>query len=274
VIPSAKSRWFTVWFERQAHRRLRASFGALHVAGREELARALAQGPVLIVSNHSAWWDPLVALVLTQRCVPADAYAMMDAGNLRRLPFFAKVGAFGVDRGSRRDGAEATRHAVSLLDRPGRLVWIFPQGEERPLHERPLRFFGGAAHVARRVPSATVLPVALGYAFGSTAAPSVFVAVGPAVIAEPTTARARQVQIEAVQAQLARVEREQSQPGTQGFATYALQRPRWREGVAERVLAALARPFVPGLASVLTASPRALAAAHASGAEDHERSLS
>jgi 1-acyl-sn-glycerol-3-phosphate acyltransferase len=270
VIPSAKSRWFVAWFERQAHRRLRASFGALHIAGRETLAQALERGPVLIVSNHSAWWDPLVALVLARRLVTADAYAMMDADNLRRLPFFAKAGGFGVDRSSRCDGAAATRHAAELLDRPRRLVWIFAQGEERPLHERPLRFLGGAAHVARRVPSATVLPVALAYAFGGSAMPSVFVAVGPEVIGERTTARARQAQVEAVEAQLARVEREQSQPGMHGFETHRLQPPRWLEGVAERALAVLVRPFVPGLGSVPTEAVRALAPAHARGADGHE----
>jgi 1-acyl-sn-glycerol-3-phosphate acyltransferase len=247
VIPSAKSRWFVAWFERQAWQRLRASVGALHLAGREHLEHALARGPVLVVSNHCAWWDPLVALVLTHRFVPADAYALMDAANLRQRPFFAKVGAFGVDRGSRRDGAAATRHAVGLLDRPGRLVWVFPQGEERPQHERPLRFFGGAASVARRVPGLSVVPVGLAYAFGATAAPSVLVAVGEPVAAEPTAAGAVRAQVHAVQAQLARIEHELARPGTQGFESHLLQRPRWLERVAERALAVLTRPLVPGL---------------------------
>jgi 1-acyl-sn-glycerol-3-phosphate acyltransferase len=259
LIPGAKSRWFTAWFERQAHRRLRASFGALHLAGRERLVGALAQGPVLVVSNHCAWWDPLVALVLTHRLVPADAHALMDAANLRRRPFFAKAGAFGVDRGSRRDGAEATRHAAGLLDRPGRLVWVFPQGEERPQHERPLRFFGGAASIAQRVPAAVVLPVGLAYAFGSVAAPSVLVAVGPPIVAVGPAGAARRAQAEAVEAELARIERELSQPGTQGFETHALARPRWLEAVADRALAMLARPFVPGLREPATAPARALA---------------
>jgi 1-acyl-sn-glycerol-3-phosphate acyltransferase len=247
LIPCAKSRWFLSWFERQAYRRLRASFGALHLAGRERLAHALATGPVLVVSNHCAWWDPLVALVLTQRFVPADAYALMDAANLRQRPFFAKVGAFGVERGSRRDGAEATRHAVGLLDRPGRLVWVFPQGEERPQHERPLRFFGGAASIAARVPGLSVVPVGLAYAFGATASPSVLVAVGQPIAAAPTVARAQRAQVEAVEAELARIDHELSQPGTHGFAAHALQRPRRLERVAEWALAVLTRPFVPGL---------------------------
>lgn len=252
MIPSAKSRWFTAWFTRQAHARLRATFGAIRLAGRDRLERALASGPVLVISNHTAWWDPLLALVLAQRVVSgADGYAMMDAANLRRLPFFAKVGAFGVDRDSRHDGAEATRHAVALLDRPGRLVWIFPQGQERPLHERPLRFLGGAAAVARRVSAATVLPVGLAYAFGAEAAPSAFVAVGDPVRTRGAAAADRQAQVEAVEQQLARIEREQSRPGSEAFEVIELQRPGWLGRLAERALAALTRPFVPGLAPAL-----------------------
>jgi 1-acyl-sn-glycerol-3-phosphate acyltransferase len=188
-------------------------------------------------------------LVLTHRFVPADAYAMMDAANLRRRPFFASVGAFGVDRDSRRDGAEATRYAAALLDRPGRLVWIFPQGQERPLHERPLQFFGGSASIAQRVPSATVLPVGLAYAFGATAAPSTFASVGPPV-PRATAARTRQAQVDAVEAELARIEREQSNPGSQGFTVHALRRPSLLEHLAERALSTLARPLVPGLRSL------------------------
>lgn len=247
MIPSAKSRWFTAWFASQAHARLRRSFGVLKLAGREHLEGALARGPVLVVSNHCAWWDPLVVLTLTHRLVPADGYAMMDADNLRRRPFFAKIGAFGVDRSSRRDGAEAIRYAQSLLDGPGRLVWLFPQGQERPLHERPLRFFGGAARVALRKPEVTVIPVALSYAFESTEAASAYVSVGAPVSAQATSAATRAAQVDAVEAQIDQVKREQSRPGREGFEIHPLQRPGWLGGVAERVLAGLTRPFVPGL---------------------------
>ena len=40
------------------------------------------------------------------------------------------------------DGASAMRYAARLLDRPRRLVWIFPQGAERPVTLRPLGRMG------------------------------------------------------------------------------------------------------------------------------------
>lgn len=278
MIPAAKSRWFTRWFASQAHARLRAHFGAIHIADLTILEQALERSPVLVVSNHSSWWDPILLLVLTQLHLPrVDAYAMMEAANLQRLPFFAKVGAFGVDRSSRRDGAEATRYAVSLLDRPGRLVWVFAQGQERPLHERPLRFMGGAARVALRVPAAEVVPLALAYGFGPVQSPEVFVSVGAPLPVESSSARVRAAQARAVQHQLERIEREQSERGSQGFTTHALQREGWLGAVAERMLAAVTRPFVPGLERgpelarleqpAGTEPQRALTPAHSSGPE-------
>lgn len=262
MIPSAKSSWFSAWFASQAGQRLAQSFGAVHVTGAAHLEDALRDGPVLTVSNHCAWWDSLVILWLTRSLLSADSYAMMDAANLRRLPFFAKVGAFGVDLGSRRDGAEAMRYAEGLLDRPGRHVWIFAQGQERPQHERPLRFLGGAARIAVRNPNVATIPVALTYVFGPTPWPSVFVAIGPRLPAYSTAAKTRRAQARAVEALHDQAQRELSTPGSEGFEAHPLRRSGWMETLAERALAWLTRPFVPGLRPPQrSASRRALSAA-------------
>ena len=84
---------------------------------------------MLVVSNHTAWWDPLVAILLSHRILNTDGFALMDAKNLRRLPCFGRVGAFGVDLDDQRDGARAIRYAAKLLIAKElsrrRLVWIF-----------------------------------------------------------------------------------------------------------------------------------------------------
>ncbi len=84
----------------------------------------------------------------------------MDARNLRRLPFFAKVGAFGVDLDDPADGARAIRYAAALLDRPGRLVVIYPQGEEQASRAPALRLRPGSALVQRLAKGA--IPLAMG----------------------------------------------------------------------------------------------------------------
>ncbi len=178
MIPPRKSAVFTRWFVGDAHRRIRRTFGSMHVRGIEEMVRLAAERPILVVSNHTAWWDPLVILELCVRVLRVDAYAMMDAKNLRRLPFFAKVGAFGVDLEDARDGALAMRFAAKLLDRPGRLVWIFAQGREVPTTARPLGFRRGSAEIARVARHAVVVPVAIRYEHGSRPDPSIYVSFG------------------------------------------------------------------------------------------------
>lgn len=180
MIPARKHAWFDRWFASQARGRLGATFARVRLAGAEHLREASAAGPVLLVSNHCAWWDPLVVLYLETYVFRGDWYAMMDAANLRRLPFFGLVGAFGVDLDVASDGAAAMKYSARLLKRPGQAVWIFPQGAERPQSLRPLGFRAGSAEIARIARVKTV-PVALRYAFVHEARPELLVDLGPAM---------------------------------------------------------------------------------------------
>lgn len=179
MIAAQKWPLFERWFVGHAQRRLAASFHAMNVRGLAETRDLARRHPILVVSNHTAWPDPLVVLALG-RLLAVDAYAMMDAKNLSRLAFFKRVGAFGVDRSDPRDGAAAVRYARGLLDRPGRAVWIFPQGETRPVTE-PLSLHGGAARVARLVPDARVVPMGVRYEHADDERPSIWVSLGSAI---------------------------------------------------------------------------------------------
>lgn len=178
MIPASKWRPFARWFARRSEARMRAQFGTLRVEGLDHLVRAARDAPVLCVANHSSWWDGLLVLVLSQRVPGRDAYALMDARRLAQLRFFALAGGIGVDLDSPRDGARVLRHATTVLDRPGRILWWFPQGAERPSHV-PLRFLPGAAALARLAPAAKVIPVGLRYRFTSSARPEACVCIGP-----------------------------------------------------------------------------------------------
>jgi 1-acyl-sn-glycerol-3-phosphate acyltransferase len=180
MIEARKHAVFDALFAWHARARIAGSFTALRVRGAVEAQAAAAAAPLLVVSNHTAWWDALVALVLTRWAFAADGYALMDQENLRRLPFFGKVGAFGVNLADPRDGARALRYARGLLDRPGRLVWIFPQGRERPITERPLAFRPGSAAVARLARGARVIPVGIRYELGAEERASIWVSIGAA----------------------------------------------------------------------------------------------
>ncbi len=242
MIPAAKTPLFNRWFSRHAERRIRAHFAGVHVAGKGELVRALEAGPALVVLNHTSWWDTLWIIALSQRVLGADAYALMDAGNLRRLPFFAKVGAIGVDRERPQDGAKVVRYAARLLDGPGKLLFVFPQGEERASTLRPLGFEGGAAAIARIAKQATVLPMALRYEHGAGPRPTLYTAIGAPIARHEEVASARLAQERAVTALLERIDaRLVSGEGAEAFEVLWPWAPSRWEAWAERALARLTR---------------------------------
>ncbi len=197
----AADKWapFEAWFLGRARARLRAGFTSLRVRGAEHVREAAARGPVLLVGNHTSWWDPLVVFYLSRAFFELDGHAMMDASNLRKLPFFSRIGAFGVDLDDPADGARALRYAARLLrGGPGRMVAVFAQGRERPVTERPLGFRPGSAELARLAPGARVVPFALRYEMQGDEKPHAYVAFGAPLGAERSVARAREAQEGAV----------------------------------------------------------------------------
>ncbi|MDI1450675.1 lysophospholipid acyltransferase family protein [Polyangium sp. 6x1] len=244
MIPARKVSWFNAWFSGHARSRIHATFGEVRAQGLDR-ARALAkEAPLLVVSNHTSWWDPLVALHVSTHLLGADGHAMMDAKNLRRLPFFALVGAFGVDLDKPTDGAVVMRYAARLLDTPGKLVWVYPQGQERPVTERPLGFRPGSAEIARVARMARTVPVGLRYEFGGAERPTLWLSFGEPVPAERDTTKGRAAQEEAVEAELVRIERALSGEGAERFEV-VFRAARSRVGGAlEAMLAAMTRPFV------------------------------
>jgi 1-acyl-sn-glycerol-3-phosphate acyltransferase len=112
----------------------------------------------------------------------------MNEDNLARYPFFAWVGALPLARGATRRTLAQMRSAAQLLSRPGRALWIFPQGRQRPAHLRPLAPAPGVAWLSR-TSGASVIPVALDYQFRKAPEPTILVSFGTPIVssASPLT---------------------------------------------------------------------------------------
>ncbi len=244
MIPAARSRWFGWWFGGVAQRRIQARFDRVYAGGLPALAQAAREAPVLVVSNHTAWWDALVVVHLFWNVLPLEAFAMMDAKNLRALPFFRRVGAFGVDLDDPRDGARAIRYAARLLDRPGRLVWIFAQGREVPVTARPLGFRPGAVALARIARNAVVVPAALRYEMGSRPDPSLYLSFGAPMTASDARAApaaAATALEDAVASQLDAIDARLVAGDTRGLELLHAKKEGHLFAVAQRMLAVLTR---------------------------------
>jgi len=173
-------RWFWLMdlFRRYALRYVRKHFHAVRLSNASSLFPPPTRGPLLIVLNHPAWWDPLIGIVLAARMRDRDHFAAIDGRAIERYAFFRRLGFVGVDGHSVRGAAEFLRMATTILSEPGRAFWVTAKGRFSDVRERPLAIEAGAGHLAARLARGAVLPIALEYTFWSESTPEALVRVG------------------------------------------------------------------------------------------------
>jgi 1-acyl-sn-glycerol-3-phosphate acyltransferase len=146
-----------------ARRRVARGLDGLWVHGLTGARAALADRPIMFAANHVAWWDPLVLLVLDE-ALGGVGWAMVDARSIRTLPFLGWLGALPLDRSTPERARACLQSCAAVLDRPGRALWIFPQGRQRPAHLRPLDLKGGLGVLHDHNP-VDLIAVSLDYVF-------------------------------------------------------------------------------------------------------------
>jgi 1-acyl-sn-glycerol-3-phosphate acyltransferase len=241
MIPARKSARFVRWFTKQTEKRIQKMFSKVYIRGEEGLSAIVAKHPVLAVSNHTSWWDPMFSIYLGHGRLKADAFAMMDAKNLRKLPFLGRIGGFGFDLDDPADRRLVLSYAARLLDRPGRLVWIFPEGAERPRSLGVDEFRPGAALVAKKASIDTVIPVGLRYEFTHKEHPEAFISIGRPLTRQAGIDEMRIAQAEAVRKELARIDAFVLNRNDTQFILTMEQRPSRAALLAERLLSAFTR---------------------------------
>jgi len=134
--------------------------------------------PIIACANHFSWWDGYIAAIV-ERQLKVDNYLMMEEAQLKRYSFFTWAGCFSVDRHDPRSVMQSLHYAARLLkERPGRMVWLFPQGELFPNDRRPLVFLSGALHLARMAYPVLLYPVAARIEYMGEQRPGLFISLG------------------------------------------------------------------------------------------------
>ena len=234
-----RSAWWTRVATGYASLALRRRIEGIYVQGSELLRDAAAKGPIVLVANHGSWWDTFLLLVVN-RHFGLRGYALMDEVNLRRLAFFARVGALPL---SRSDGtrASAQLHAAAMqLRGPQDALWMFADGAQRPFHARPLLFKKGAARLATEA-QAIAIPCAISLAWRERPEPAILLSFGAGVQDQDADRATKQ---------LAQSVTELLDDQTQATLTDAMPgcifvgtRDKRDDGLATRFLAALCRPW-------------------------------
>jgi len=143
---------------------------------------SVPSGPLIIYSNHPAWWDAAVYILAADRFFPAyESYAPIDAAMLRQYGVFGRIGAFGVDLETPRGAAEFLASSREILASPKRALWITAQGRFGDVRERPLDLKQGVARLVELAPDCTILPLAIEYGFWLERGAEAFIGFGKPV---------------------------------------------------------------------------------------------
>jgi 1-acyl-sn-glycerol-3-phosphate acyltransferase len=116
-----------------------------------------ARGPVIVVANHSGYFDPMwLAKVLPRTVTPMMTAYFFDVPWMRWMMIYV-FDAIRVELPKFRRELPDLKPAIAALD-AGKCLVIFPEGRLRRTEERPLSRFGqGVWHILRERPNTPVV---------------------------------------------------------------------------------------------------------------------
>lgn len=128
--------------------------------------------------NHASWWDPIVAIMLTDLFHDGRSfYAPIDAEALEKYTLFRKLGFFGVERGTVSGVRSFLQTSRSILDDPRNSLWISPSGGFNDVRQHA-PFEPGLGHLAASPRERFFVPVAIEYPFWHERNPEILVMYG------------------------------------------------------------------------------------------------
>ncbi len=102
--------------------------------------------PLLIISNHTSWWDGFWLMHLNLNLLNRKFHFMMLESQLRKFWFFNYTGGFSVNKNSR-SILETINYTAKLLSDKQNMVIVFPQGEINSAHNQNMRFEKGIERI-------------------------------------------------------------------------------------------------------------------------------
>ncbi len=153
-------------------------FRAVRIS-RSGLLRAPAGRPLIIYCNHPSWWDPALLILLSHKLLPGrPGFGPMDAAALGKYGVLERMGIFGIRLDTPRGAARFLKTSLQVLADPANVLWITAEGHFTDPRLRPLHLRPGIAHLARRIPGAVIVPLALEYTFWNESRPEALVHFG------------------------------------------------------------------------------------------------
>lgn len=127
-------------------------------------------GPVLVVANHAAWFDPVwIGKVIPRQVTPMMTSSFYDKPGLKFIvkEIFRTIRV--QDSARRRETPPELVEAVERLEH-GECVLLFPEGRMRREEQELLKHFGqGVWHILKERPNTPIVPIWIEGGWGSFA---------------------------------------------------------------------------------------------------------
>jgi len=165
MIKANPTRWAKFIFHIYVIRLMKRHFHALHLFG--DLPQPDPELSLLLIPNHSSWWDGFFVYLLNEQILKRKPYLMMLDRQLAKYKFFSRIGAFGITPGDKSNVKESLNYTVELLREKNVAITIFPQGELLPWGKRPLNFKRGIKSIINWYKEPlNILPLAIRAEYG------------------------------------------------------------------------------------------------------------
>ena len=132
-------RFYVIW-------KMKKSFNTVIIRGNVEKTDL----PVLLVCNHTSWWDGIWALHVNQQIFHRKYHFMMLEEQLQKNWFFKYTGGFSISKKTK-SVVETLNYTVGLLQNKNNIVLMFPQGKIFSMHKRDFVFEKGIEKILTKI---------------------------------------------------------------------------------------------------------------------------
>ena len=148
----AQHNWFAEKiFRIYVFRMLKKHFASISIIGK--FPELNTNFPTLLIPNHNTWWDGFFVYFLNKTVTRQNIYLMMLNEQLKKYPFFAQVGVYGIEPNNPKATLTSLKYTLELLNlttAPKPMICIFPQAELQPWNPQKLKFKPGIEWIIKK----------------------------------------------------------------------------------------------------------------------------
>ncbi|MGD9900033.1 MAG: lysophospholipid acyltransferase family protein [Calditrichaceae bacterium] len=185
MIKARHNIWADKIFEKYLNRLFKNHFYSINVLSEYPVVKT--DLPLIIIPNHSTWWDGFLIYHLNKRIFGRRMFVMMEEKQLKKFPFFSRLGAFGVNAKSVKSVLKSLKYAGHVLKNAENMLCIFPQGVLERWHKRPIEYKRGIEKIIENIEGDSVLlPLAIRAEFTGEQRPEIFLNFGESLLVNKT----------------------------------------------------------------------------------------